>query len=1094
MQCTFRKVPGLSDVGMVSFINGGRYLSFGSTTGGSCGQWLSPPQAYDAQLKVEPSSPESATWALVPTTFVNLKTDYYFTSPSKFLYLCNGKPSATAWWANSYDFIWVFEQGLNTSNPDTVSIRSTRNVDQYFCFDGTQASLKTASGNEGPCSFILGKDPTTSKDKWMGGFGLYTQDGKILQKAANVTINDCTKTDSYPIVNVTPANGPGSAWTVARISPAAAASVTASTTVAHAVSSQLHGISLEEVNFAGDGGLYAQLLRNRDFEALGRGNLGDGKAIKTAPDNSDMRPWSYRMVDENATVELSKASAPFAANPTVLAIETEEAAKLRLDNPGYWGIACTAASTFAGSFYAKSTCAATVVAYLRDPASGAAATAKATRTVSAGNWTRVDITLAGQSAVAAAHFAVEVSVPAACTVLLDSFSLFPGDAVKGHCTTWNAQYEMFQGTMVANASNYNTYSRAGPRVSVTNSHNSWDSASADAAAGEGAWLIAMERNSDAISHYALAPALRNNNGAQRRVAMIGYDSAQTYLLPAYHVHRMAADTPCAAVLATTATDGTNGLACSTAAGDVVFRAANWSPKPLITTFQLTGTGALPTAVTATTVKGTVPGAYSPLEVVPETAALPVARKVSVVLPMYSFTVLKFEGVLNAHPASSSHAQSASSHVHSSGTPTGLMELGMLSMGVICTVLVKAQDNSRAKGWGGEEHDFEHPWTQSLFMFWAETLCLVAFIVSSAVKKRRNAKQGKVSEEKPKTFLETYPPILALPACCDMFATSVSSIGLLYCNASVWQMLRGSSIVFVTILGRIFFGRKPPMFRVVALVIAICGLILVGLSNVLSELHKSSDGDGDKGSSGSGSSNDGDSGSSVTAWGTIVGIVLVLFSQLINACQVTIEETLLKRRNLDPLQVVGMEGFFGTIIICIIVLPVVYFIPGSSPSSMARGSYDNAIDAFKMLGNNGALLGFVLGYIVCDSMFNFFAQSVTKYLTAVHYTLIDACRSIFVWAWQLLAFYCINERFGEEWTKYSGLQVAGFVLLSIGTAIFNELFKLPGFSYEQTEQPAKPKDLETAVTGIESTITSTELEQHTKCDLELGEIAVKKEGD
>eukprot|EP00727_Mastigamoeba_balamuthi_P005650 m51a1_g1704 hypothetical protein (227) ;mRNA; r:515495-516175 len=175
----------------------------------------------------------------------------------------------------------------------------------------------------------------------------------------------------------------------------------------------------------------------------------------------------------------------------------------------------------------------------------------------------------------------------------------------------------------------------------------------------------MERNSDAISHYALAPALRNNNGAQRRVAMIGYDSAQTYLLPAYHVHRMAADTPCAAVLATTATDGTNGLACSTAAGDVVFRAANWSPKPLITTFQLTGTGALPTAVTATTVKGTVPGAYSPLEVVPETAALPVARKVSVVLPMYSFTVLKFEGVLNAHPASSSHAHSSGTTVHSS---------------------------------------------------------------------------------------------------------------------------------------------------------------------------------------------------------------------------------------------------------------------------------------------------------------------------------------------------------------------------------------------------------------------------------------------
>eukprot|EP00727_Mastigamoeba_balamuthi_P003840 m51a1_g13453 hypothetical protein (224) ;mRNA; f:1566-2305 len=221
MQCTFRKVPGLSDVGMASFINGGRYLSFGSTAGGKCGKWM--PQAFDAQLKVEPSTPESATWAPVPTTFVGLKTDYYFSSPSKFLYLCTGKASATAAWANSYDFIWVLEQGLNTSNPDTVSIRSTRNVDQYFCFDGKQASMKTAAGNEGPCSFILGNDPTTNKDKWQGGFGLYTQDGKILQKTNNVTINRCVKTDSNSIVNVTPANGPGSAWTIARISIAAAA-------------------------------------------------------------------------------------------------------------------------------------------------------------------------------------------------------------------------------------------------------------------------------------------------------------------------------------------------------------------------------------------------------------------------------------------------------------------------------------------------------------------------------------------------------------------------------------------------------------------------------------------------------------------------------------------------------------------------------------------------------------------------------------------------------------------------------------------------------------------------------------------------------
>eukprot|EP00727_Mastigamoeba_balamuthi_P013558 m51a1_g8825 putative solute carrier family 35 member f6 (763) ;mRNA; f:362450-368662 len=408
---------------------------------------------------------------------------------------------------------------------------------------------------------------------------------------------------------------------------------------------------------------------------------------------------------------------------------------------------------------------------------------------------------------------------------------------------------------------------------------------------------------------------------------------------------------------------------------------------------------------------------------------------------------------------------------------GLLEVGMLTTGVICTLFVKAQDNSRAKGWGGEEHAFEHPWTQSLFMFWAESTCLVAFLISQCVAKRRMQKSG-VREAKPKTFLEKYPPILALPACCDMFATSISSIGLLYCNASVWQMLRGSCIVFVTILGRIFFKRKPPMYRILALAISVCGLILVGLSNVLSSIDED---DGDAAGSGSGSSGaKGDGGSKTTAWGTIVGVVLVLFSQLINACQVTIEETLLKKRNLAPQQVVGMEGIFGTMIISLVVLPIVYCIPGSSPSSMKRNSYDNAIDAFMMLGNNRALLGFVLGYICCNGLFNFFAQSVTKYLTGSHYALIDACRSIFVWAWQLMTFYCISEQYGEKWTKYSGLQVAGFVLLSVGTALFNGIPRLPGFSYEEEQ----PKDIETA--GTESTLT-VDVSMDRKHEAELGSV-------
>eukprot|EP00727_Mastigamoeba_balamuthi_P006180 m51a1_g2181 putative solute carrier family 35 member f6 (432) ;mRNA; f:100891-102551 len=403
--------------------------------------------------------------------------------------------------------------------------------------------------------------------------------------------------------------------------------------------------------------------------------------------------------------------------------------------------------------------------------------------------------------------------------------------------------------------------------------------------------------------------------------------------------------------------------------------------------------------------------------------------------------------------------------------SGLLELGMLVTGCVNTILTKAQDNSYGRGWGGDEHLFEHPWTQSLFMFWGEGLCLAAFFVTRYAPWRRGKSASSGEERKAMSFFEMFPPLLIIPTFLDLLGTSISGIGLLYCSASVWQMLRGSIIIFTCILSTIFLKRKTPAYRWFAIIITICGLVLVGLSSVFSTQSKASDK--------SGSSSGDDAGSGESAGKTVLGIFLVLISQLISGTQMVVEEILLKKKDLAPLHIVGMEGLFGTFLMSFIILPIVYFIPGNNPSSMSRGSYDNAIDAFQQMGSNIALLFYVIIYFFSIAFFNFFGLNVTKVLTAVHRTLIDACRSVFVWAWQLLTFYCINERFGEEWTKYSGLQVAGFVLLIIGTVIYNGILKLPFFSYESNE----PKTEESAITGVELDGSKGELSGNTKCDLD-----------
>jgi hypothetical protein len=56
-------------------------------------------------------------------------------------------------------------------------------------------------------------------------------------------------------------------------------------------------------------------------------------------------------------------------------------------------------------------------------------------------------------------------------------------------------------------------------------------------------------------------------------------------------------------------------------------------------------------------------------------------------------------------------------------------------------------------------------------------------------------------------------------------------------------------------------------------------------------------------------------------------------------------------------------------------------------------------------------------------YNYCGLAVTKSLSAIHRTLIDALRTILVWGVDLLLFYAFNSpNYGEQWTIYGFLQV------------------------------------------------------------------------
>ena len=115
------------------------------------------------------------------------------------------------------------------------------------------------------------------------------------------------------------------------------------------VSPMLYGIFYEDINHAADGGLYAELIRNRSFE--------DGPRYG-AP--ADMQGWStYAPTPSQLTAKLiqpSKKTPLLNAvqhNALELDIKASSSVPVLLVNKGYWGINAVQGRTYRLSFWAK---------------------------------------------------------------------------------------------------------------------------------------------------------------------------------------------------------------------------------------------------------------------------------------------------------------------------------------------------------------------------------------------------------------------------------------------------------------------------------------------------------------------------------------------------------------------------------------------------------------------------------------------------------------------------------------------------------------------------------------------------------------------
>lgn len=147
-------------------------------------------------------------------------------------------------------------------------------------------------------------------------------------------------------------------------------------------------------------------------------------------------------------------------------------------------------------------------------------------------------------------------------------------------------------------------------------------------------------------------------------------------------------------------------------------------------------------------------------------------------------------------------------------------------------------------------------------------------------------------------------LLAAPSCCDIAGTTLMNVGLLFVAASIYQMTRGTLVLFVGLFSVIFLRRKLYLYQWSALFVVVLGVALVGLAGALFSGDSGHDLKQDDGISSSAIAG------TPEAVKAVIGVLLIAGGQIFTASQFVLEEWILENYAMDPIEVVGWEGIFG----------------------------------------------------------------------------------------------------------------------------------------------------------------------------------------
>ncbi len=185
----------------------------------------------------------------------------------------------------------------------------------------------------------------------------------------------------------------------------------------HDISELLFGVFFEDINFAADGGLYAEMVINRSFEYFPQAT--DGK----------LHGWTGVGIP-GYWVETSEENGLNESNTAYLVIDNYTGEKAGVANRGFLdGMSCKKGETYNGSFYAKRINGAEGKVYVNLMV-GSKVAASATIDSISDEWAKYSFSFKSEL-TATDGVALQVKIDSGSRVAFDMISLFPEDTYKG---------------------------------------------------------------------------------------------------------------------------------------------------------------------------------------------------------------------------------------------------------------------------------------------------------------------------------------------------------------------------------------------------------------------------------------------------------------------------------------------------------------------------------------------------------------------------------------------------------------------------------------------------------------------------------------